>query len=62
MFDHTQHAEAISNIVRCQPTFSRQPEIAMAAYNRIVGRLCYFRLSVDIGDGTLETVVPENRG
>ena len=31
IFDHAQHAEAISDIVRCRPTFSRQPEIAMAA-------------------------------
>ena len=30
IFDHAQHAGAISNIVRCRPTFSRQPEIAMA--------------------------------
>src|SRR5208282_2595874 len=32
IFDHAQHARAISNIVRCRPTFSRQPEIAMAAH------------------------------
>ena len=24
--------------------------------------LCYFRLSADIGDGTVETAVPKNRG
>src|SRR5208282_5428735 len=32
IFDHPQHAGAISDIVRCRPAFSRQPEIAMAAY------------------------------
>ena len=31
LFDHAQHAGAISDIVRCRPTFSRQPETAMAA-------------------------------
>src|SRR5208282_4499683 len=32
IFDHAQHAGAISDIVRCRPTFSRQPEVAMEAY------------------------------
>ena len=31
IFDHTLHAVAIANIVRCRPTSDRQPEIAMAA-------------------------------
>src|SRR5208282_2571229 len=31
IFDHAQHAEAISNIVRYRPTSDRQTEIAMAA-------------------------------
>src|SRR5271157_1321168 len=30
VFDHAQHAGAISNIVQCRPTSGRQPEIAMA--------------------------------
>ena len=32
IFDHAQHGGAISNIVRCRTTSSRQPEIAMADY------------------------------
>ena len=28
-------------------------------YFRFIGRHCYFRLSADIGDGTVETAVPE---
>ena len=32
IFDHAQHGGAMSNIVRCRPTSSRQPEIAMATY------------------------------
>src|SRR5208282_2797706 len=32
IFDHAQHARANSNIVRCRPTFSRQPKIAMAVH------------------------------
>ena len=32
IFDHAQHAEDISDIVQCRPTFSRQPEIVMASY------------------------------
>ena len=28
--DHAQHAGAIANIVRCRPTYDRQPDIAMA--------------------------------
>ena len=31
-------------------------------YFRFIGRYCYFRLSVDIVDGTVETAVPENKG
>ena len=31
-------------------------------YFRFIGRHCYFRLSTDIGDGTIETAVPKNRG
>ena len=31
-------------------------------YFRFIGRHCYFRLSADIGDGAVETAVPENRG
>ena len=31
IFDHAKHAGAIFDIVRCRPTFSRQPEIAIAA-------------------------------
>ena len=31
IFDHAQHAGAISDIVQCRLTFSRQPEITMAA-------------------------------
>ena len=33
IYDHAQHAGAISNIVRCWPTFSRQPEIEMGPLN-----------------------------
>src|SRR5208282_2243169 len=32
IFDHAQHAGAISDIDQCRPTFSRQPEIALSAY------------------------------
>ena len=32
IFDHAQHAGAISDIVRYRPTSSRQPHIVMAAY------------------------------
>src|SRR5208282_2998990 len=32
IFDYAQHARAISNIARCRPTFSQQPEIAMGAH------------------------------
>ena len=28
IFDHALHAGAITNIVRCRPTYDRQPEIA----------------------------------
>ena len=31
-------------------------------YFRFIGRHCYFRLSADIGDGTVETAVTENGG
>ena len=31
-------------------------------YFRFIGRHCYFRLSADIGDSTVETAAPENRG
>ena len=31
-------------------------------YFRFIGRHCYSRLSADIGDGTVETAVPENKG
>ena len=30
IFYHAQHAGAIFDIVRCRPTFTRQPDIAMA--------------------------------
>jgi hypothetical protein len=29
-------------------------------YFRFIGRHCYYRLSADIGDGTVETAAPEN--
>ena len=31
IFDHAQHAGAITNIVLCRPTYDQQLEIAMAA-------------------------------
>ena len=31
-------------------------------YFRFIGRHCYFRLSADIDDGTVETAVPEHKG
>src|SRR5208282_4382123 len=53
VFDHAQHARAISNIVRCRTTFCRQPEIAMAAKKPVCSPTLLFRvvgrMSVDIG-------------
>ena len=64
IFDHAQHAGAISNIVRYRLTSDRQPEIAMAAKKPVCSPPLLFlvvgRMSVDMGQRSSVLAVIEN--